>query len=280
MSAKPNGSFCWADLVPADQQRAIDFYAALAGWNAAVGGPEFGGYALAFGEGLDAGPDAMAAGFNPSISTIEAFKASAGAPPSDPPLQPGWTVYLATDHIDASIEAATANGGELLMPRMDIPGMGASALVADPTGAAVGLWQGTGHHGFGVYDEPGAFCWAELYSTDAAASRDFFAATFGLEASTLSERPGFTYYRLAVPGQPGPTFGVMQMPESRGDAPSHFGAYLSVADTDAAAERVEAHGGTIVNGPFGSPMGRMASITDSEGAAINIIDTAVVTGAM
>ena len=280
MSAKPHGSFCWADLVPVDQERAIAFYAALAGWNAAVGGPEFGGYALAFGGGLDAGPAAMVAGINPSIATIEAFKASAGAPPSDPPLQSSWTVYLAADDLDAAVAAVEAGGGALLMPRMDIPGMGASALCADPTGAAFGLWEGTGHHGFGVFGEHGGFCWAEVYSTDVATSRDFFTSTFGMTSTTLRESPDFTYYQLTAAGQDAPTFGVMQMPASLGDAASHFGAYLYVSGGDAAVDRVVANGGSVDNPPFDSPFGRMASITDSEGAAVNLVDLTTATGAM
>lgn len=279
-AAKPTGSFCWADLVPADQERAIGFYRSLAGWNASPGPAEFGGYALAFAEGRDAGPEAMVAGLNPSISTIEAFKAQAGAPPSDPPIQPVWTIYLATDDLDAAIASVVAHGGAELMPRMDIPGMGASALCADPTGGAFGLWEGTGHHGFGVFGEHGGFCWAELYSTDVAVSRDFFVDAFGMQSTTLRESPEFTYYQLTAAGQDAPTFGVMQSPASLAGRPSHFGAYVFVSDVDAAVGRVKAGGGAVVNEPFDSPFGRMASITDSEGAEINIVDPPTATGSM
>lgn len=278
MSAKPTGTFCWADLLPAEQGRAIDFYAALAGWNAAAGPAEFGGYALAFGAGLEAGPAAMAAGINPSIATIRGFHEGAGQ--EAPPMQPGWTVYLAAADLDASVASVVANGGQQLQPRMDIPGMGAATLCADPTGAPFGLWEGTGHHGFGVFGEHGGFCWAELYSTDVATSRDFFVAAFGHQSTTLRESPEFTYYQLTAAGQDAPTFGVMQMPESLGDAPSHFGAYLFVSGVDDAVERATAHGGAVVNQPFDSPFGRMATLTDSEGAMINIVDPPTAQGSM
>ena len=276
MSAKPTGTFCWADLLPAEQSRAIDFYAALAGWNSAVGGAEFGGYALAFGGGADEGPAAMVAGINPSIATIRAFHEGAGR--DAPEMQPAWTVYLAAEDLDAAVAAVISAGGQQLQPRMDIPGMGAATLCADPTGAAFGLWEGTGHHGFGVFGEHGGFCWAEVYSTDAAVSRDFFAAAFEMQATTLSESPEFTYYQLTAAGQAEPTFGVMAMPESLGDASSHFGAYLFVTDVDAAAGRATEHGGTVVRAPQDSPFGRMATLTDSEGATISIVDPPTASG--
>jgi predicted enzyme related to lactoylglutathione lyase len=278
MSAKPTGTFCWADLLPVEQGRAIDFYAELAGWNAAVGGAEFGGYALAFGGGDVESPSAMAAGLNPSIATIRGFHESAGR--EAPPMEPGWTVYLATEDLEATVASVLAAGGQQLIPRMDVPGMGASTLCADPTGAAFGLWQSTGHDGFGVFGEPGAFCWAEVYSTDVAASRDFFVEALGLESTTLRESPEFTYYQLTVPGQAAASFGVMQMPASLGDAPSHLGAYLFVSGVDAAAARAAEQGGAVVNTPFDSPFGRMATLTDSEGATINIVDPSTATGAM
>lgn len=278
MSAKPTGTFCWADLLPAEQGRAIDFYAALAGWNSAVGGAEFGGYALAFGGGTEQGPSAMVAGINPSIATIRGIHEGAGR--VAPAMEPGWTVYLAAENLDAAVSAVLAAGGTQEQPRMDIPGMGASALCADPTGAAFGLWESAGHDGFGVFAEPGAFCWSEVYSTDVATSRDFFIAAFGLTPSTLSETPELTYYQLTVPGQEEPAFGVMQMPESLGDASSHFGAYLAVSDVDGAAARATEHGGNVVSPPFDSPFGRMALLTDSEGASIKIVDPATATGSM
>ena len=40
------------------------------------------------------------------------------------------------------------------------------AVFTDPVGAAFSVWQPNQHLGFGVVDEPGAFCWAELTTTD------------------------------------------------------------------------------------------------------------------
>ncbi|MBJ7471153.1 MAG: VOC family protein [Solirubrobacteraceae bacterium] len=277
MSAMPTGSFCWADLLPTDQSRASDFYAELAGWSVAVGGEEYGGYALAYA-GPEQTPATMVGGLNPSIPAIQAFREQAGQPASE--MFPGWTIYLATGDLDAQVAQVTSSGGQQLMPRMDVPGMGASTLCADPTGAPFGLWQSAGHDGFGAFGEPGSFCWSEVYSTDPAATRDFFVSAFGMDVKTMAETPEFTYYQLIPAGQTTPSFGVTGMPEERKGNPSHFGAYLSIAGVDDAATRVVAKGGTIITGPQDTSYGRMATVLDSEGAPVNLVDLSTATGGM
>ena len=46
-------------------------------------------------------------------------------------------------------------GGQVLMPATDIGDAGRMAFVADPTGAAVGLWQANQHIGATLVNEPG-----------------------------------------------------------------------------------------------------------------------------
>lgn len=255
----PTGTFCWADLLPADQERAIAFYSAVAGWNATVTGAEYGGYAMAY-NGHPA-PEVMVAGINPAVSDLD----------------PGWTVYLATSDLGATLASVIASGGEQLMARMDIPGMGAMALCREPAGATFGIWEATGHAGFGAYGEPGAFCWAEVHSTDAGATRAFFEDAFGLRSTTLEESPAFTYYQLSAPGEPEPTFGVMQLGGDHAAKTSAFSAYLYLADVDDAIARALAAGATLDRPAVDTGFGRMATLLDSEGAAIRVIDPAQAT---
>ena len=44
------------------------------------------------------------------------------------------------------------------------------AVVTDPGGAAIGIWQPGLHKGFGIYDEPGTPSWFELHTRDYDAS--------------------------------------------------------------------------------------------------------------
>ena len=53
------------------------------------------------------------------------------------------------------------------------------AVLADPTGAAFGVWQGGTNVGFGVVKEAGAVNWIELNTRDAEAAKAFYGAVFG-----------------------------------------------------------------------------------------------------
>lgn len=260
MSAKPTGTFCWADLMPADQGRALTFYSQLAGWNV-IGGPASGGYGLAF-LGEDENDGRIVAGVNPAV----------------PGGNANWTLYLATDDVSITLGRIGRAGGKELVPATEIPGMGIAALAADPTGAPFGLWQAKGHDGFEAFAEPGAFCWAEVYSSDAARTRDFFVKALGLESSVLEESEAFTYYQLTAPGESDPTFGVMQMGNAfPASTTSHFAGYLNVSNVDEMINRMALRGASVINAPSDTPFGRMATLLDSEGAMIKVVDPALAT---
>ncbi len=50
-----------------------------------------------------------------------------------------WFTYIAVDDVDAAVEATVAAGGEIRHPCFDVPDIGRIAIIADPTGAAVGI---------------------------------------------------------------------------------------------------------------------------------------------
>lgn len=49
--------------------------------------------------------------------------------------------YLLVDDIEESVAAVKKNGGRLVNPKMEVPGMGWFALVADPDGNVIGVWR-------------------------------------------------------------------------------------------------------------------------------------------
>jgi len=208
-----------------------------------------------------------APGFENAVAGIVGEAMSGGAPPA-------WTPYLASTDIVATERAIVEHGGSLLMPTIEVPGSGSLLLASDSTGAPFGVWQPTGHLGFGRFGEPGAFTWAEVFSRDAAAALDFYSGVFGLESAVLAETPEFTYFTLGVPGEQEPQFGVMQIDDTfPAGALSHWGLYLGVSNVDAVAAWTTDHGGVVDRPPFDSPFGRIAHIRDSEGAALSLIDT-------
>ncbi len=53
-------------------------------------------------------------------------------------------VYITVDSLEDGIAAVGANGGTVITPPQDIPGMGRWAVVRDSEGNEIGLWQNVG----------------------------------------------------------------------------------------------------------------------------------------
>ncbi len=54
---------------------------------------------------------------------------------------PRTMVYFAVDNIDDTLVKAEQAGGKVVMPRMPIPGVGAIAVLADPEGIRIGIYE-------------------------------------------------------------------------------------------------------------------------------------------
>ena len=50
-------------------------------------------------------------------------------------------IYVASDNIDADLNRAEELGGEVIIPRTPIPGVGWMGIFADPAGNHIGLMQ-------------------------------------------------------------------------------------------------------------------------------------------
>ena len=113
----PAGTPSWVDLITSDVAGAFDFYRAVFGWEASSW-DEFGPSGRMFTLG------------GKPIASIS------GEPP--PGVPPHWKVSFGAADVDHACEAATANGGTVLMPPNDW-GPGRVATVADPAGAVFDL---------------------------------------------------------------------------------------------------------------------------------------------
>jgi predicted enzyme related to lactoylglutathione lyase len=56
--------------------------------------------------------------------------------------------------------------------------------------------------------------------------------------------------------------------------PNHWHVYFAVADTDASAAKITELGGSVLAGPFGTPVGRIAVAADPQGSVFSIIQLA------
>jgi predicted enzyme related to lactoylglutathione lyase len=247
----PLGAPCWTDLWTSDVDGSRAFYAALFGWEALEPSPEFGGYFMFARDGVP-----VAGGMGDM---------------GDMPANNTWTVYLSTDDITKTLEAAEREGGEIRMPAMAVADLGTQALLGDPTGAHVGTWQPGTFPGFTVLGEHGTPSWFELMTRDHAAAVDFYRGVFRCDTNLVGDTDEFRYTTMREAGTDNELAGIMDarafLPEGVG---AHWSVYWEVDDIDDTVARVTALGGAVVADPQDSPYGRMATVTDPSGAAFKL----------
>jgi predicted enzyme related to lactoylglutathione lyase len=246
----PNGAPCWVDLMTSDHARARDFYSRLFGWTASEPSDEFGGYFMFEKDGVPV------AGGMPTMPDAGADNI--------------WSIYLSTDDAEKAVEVATANGAQVIAPTMEIADLGTMAVLVDPTGAAIGIWQPNTFGGFTVIAEPGTPAWFELLTKDHATATAFYRTVFGWDTSTLHDTDEFRY-TTANDGDD-QLAGVMDaaafLPE---EVPSHWSVYFAVDDADAALAKVVDLGGSIEQPAEDTPYGRLATAADPMGARFKLL---------
>lgn len=246
----PIGAPCWIDLFTSDPDASRAFYSELFGWTSEEAGEEFGGY----------------------ISFSKADQAVAGCMRNDGSsgMPDVWTVYLATDDVHKTVEAAEANGGQVHIPVMEIADIGTMALIGDPGGAAIGVWQPGTFKGFGVHAEPGAATWFELLTRHYDTSVAFYRDVFRWNTHTVSDS---TEFRYTTCGE-GDTqeAGIMDatsfLPEG---VPAHWSVYFGVTDADETLARIVELGGAVTDPAKDTPYGRLAAATDPTGASFKLV---------
>lgn len=245
---QPNHAPIWIDLASPDIEAAKAFYGGLFGWEGeTVAPPEAGSYTI-----FRLGDKQVAA-----VATV---------PGDDRP--PAWTTYIRSDDVDADAERGRAAGAEFAMEPMDVFDSGRMAVLRDPTGAFISLWQPREHRGFQVMNQPGSFGWAELATRDVEAAKRFYGETFGWGAETSGEgAQAYTEWKLD--GQS--IGGAMAMGEQQAGIPPHWMVYLVAEDVDATAARAQELGGNQLVPPMDFPGGRFAIVTDPQGAAFGLM---------
>lgn len=117
---KTSGAISWSELVTSDLAAARAFYSKLFGWSTKDMPVASGSYAT-----CQVG-DASVAG----IMSVPAE--AKGMPPT-------WGIYVTVDDVDATLKQVEQLGGKVLMPPMEVPGVGRMAVIQDPQGATLSV---------------------------------------------------------------------------------------------------------------------------------------------
>lgn len=249
------GAPCWADAMLPDLEAGKRFYGSLLGWTFSRPDLDRDRYTMAYKGGKAVG--ALVAKPDGRMPTV-------------------WNVYFATPDARATARAIGEAGGQVFTGPEQVGSYGAMAMAADPAGAVFGLWQAGRHTGFGLKDAPGSFCWTELTTRDPEISDPFYRAVFGYRTEQIGQAGGpFDYEVWTLRDGPDEAYagGRLRMdPQAPAALPAHFTVLLGVDDCDEAAATVLDLGGKVRTPPQTSPYGRLAEVTDDQGAHFTVID--------
>ena len=250
----PAGVPCFVDTLTADVEAAKAFYGGIFGW-------EF------------AGPGSM-----PGDPPGEYFVARVGgddvAGLGTPPAQGGdgmptaWNTHVAVQSADAAAARAAAAGGSVLVEPFDAPPAGRMAVIADPTGGVLCVWEAGDRPGAARVNEPSAWAMSLLTTPDPAGAMAFYAELFGWEAEEFG--PSLWLFRLpgyvgGEPQQPVPRDVIAAMTAAE-SAPASWTVDFWIADAEAAAAAAPGLGGSVVAEPFDEAHFRRAVLVAPDGA--------------
>jgi len=234
-SAYGEGVPCWVDAQLPDVEAGKRFYGELFGWTFRE--QQYGGSVWALHDGEPVA--ALARKVDGRMPTV-------------------WTVYFATPDVESLADRVWAAGGQVVTAPVPVGDLGTTALVTDPEGAVFGLWQPGTHPGFGKRHETDTFVWAELYARDTEAANTFYGelfhdALFGPDAE--------------------PDFGRAAVSEVfPAEMPPHFVVHFGVQDCEGVLATVSRLGGRVQAPPFETSYGKVAVVTDNQGASFAVLE--------
>lgn len=254
ISSHAPGAFCWIELNTSDVAAAKQFYTTLFDWQAvdSPAGPDMVYTMLTLRE-LEVG----------AMCELQAEAKANGVPAH-------WMPYVATADADASAAKATELGGTVLAGAFDVMDAGRMAILQDPQGATICVWQANQSKGIRLQGEPGTFCWGELWTNDIPAATAFYTRLFGWGTKGDSEGAPEDYTEWQLGEQS--IGGMLAIQPEMGPIPPNWLPYFLVQDCDATAAKASAAGGTICMQPMDIPdVGRFTVIQDPQGASFAVI---------
>lgn len=244
--ANTAGRFVWHDLMTTDPDAAMKFYDEIAGWGTMPFEGSSRPYTMWTNNGVPLG------------GVTQLTDEMKGVPPS-------WMASVGVDNVDDSVAKANELGGRTVMPAADIPGAGRYAVISDPQGVPIAIFQPSGEMtGPGGQPGNGEFSWHELSTSDSKAAFDFYSKLFGWESTGDFDMGEMGLYQMY--GQGGVPYGGMMTRTAEMPPPAWL-CYIHVPDAKESAKKIESAGGKVMMGPMEVPGGDWVAIgTDPQGA--------------
>ena len=237
------GTFSWADLSTTDTDGAKAFYTGLFGWDTEDNPmPEGGVYTMLSKEGK-------------AVAALSQLQAE-GQPVV-------WNSYVTVESADEAAAAAREGGATLISEPFDVMDVGRMAVIQDPGGAVLCIWEPGTSIGAERVNEPGALTINQLNTSDPARAEEFYGGVFGWRFEKVAEGDV-------------PYWGIYNGDRLNGgmmeEQPSAWLVYFGSESVDDDAGRVVELGGRVIVPPMSVPGGRILVAQDPQGGVFALVD--------
>jgi uncharacterized protein len=250
-----HGRFLWYELRTTNTEAAKAFYAKVVGWGT---------------------QDVSMPGMPYILFTVAGSSVSGlmRLPEDAKKLgeKPSWIGYVGVADVDATADRIKRLGGAVHVPPRNILNVSRFSVVADPQMATLALlqWLLPRREQPAELSAPGHIRWHELFAADWEKAFTFYHELFGWQKANPDSDAMGAYQLFSAGGQR--IGGMFTKPPS---VPVPFWLYyFNVGDIDAAAKRVKAAGGQVLEGPLEvSGDDWIVQCTDPQGAMFALVGT-------
>ncbi len=252
------GAPCWVDTWQPDPRAATRFYGALLGWR-------FDEPAVVAETGTGTGPGTRTGTRTSGEYHTGRLDGRRVAGVGQGPAGTGavWTTSIRVEQLEAALVRVQASGGTRLVGPVSIGSDGRLAMIADPEGVGLALWEAGERVGAELSRVPGTWAMSSLHTTDPERAAAFYRGLFGW---TLEEAAGAPFSQWQLDGE---LVAVMTATDGT-SVPAHWSVNIAVSDVDAACHSASELGGTVLMAPFGGAGMRNAVVADPQGGVIAV----------
>lgn len=255
-TSHPPGAFSWVDLSASDLEAATAFYEGLLGWGHAD---------TPIGEGAVYRMFVLGDKHVAAASQLRDEERSHGIPPH-------WNNYVTVTSADDVAGRVSDLAGNLIVDPFDVFDAGRMAVLSDPTGAMLALWEPLGHIGAAIVNDTGALAWNELATGDVDRAKAFYSELLGwhYEDGGTDDMP---YTTIRNGDRMNGGIRLLGDQEKQGGVPANWMPYFTAADIERSAARIGELGGRVNAGPMELMAGnRILVAGDPQGAVFALFE--------
>lgn len=250
------GSFCWVELLAKDIAQASKFYTALLDWKI----------------------DSMPLNEDESyfMYKVDDVSIAGGMQINEQMLNDHvpalWYSYVLVQDIQETVKLATTLGAMIIKDVSDVLNIGKMAILIDPTGAVLNLWQATGEsEGQRIpANIPGNVAWNELVTPDIEKAGKFYSELFNWTLDTKKMPSGETYTTFMMGEK---ALGGMLAPCKDDKQGPRWDVYFATADINKSLIKAKELGATPCYEPLTvEGVGTFTMLKDPQNVCFSIIE--------